>query len=65
MIKSGGKDYATFESPLYHKVEHVALNSDNTQIAMSGAEGRIAMRELNMRRSFDPEEMRKPAYNLQ
>ena len=65
VIKSGGKDYATFESPLYHKVEHVALNSDNTQIAMSGAEGRIAMRELNMRRSFDPEEMRKPAYNLQ
>ncbi len=55
--------YASFEAPLYHKAEHVGISSNATQVAISGAEGRVAIRELNMRRPFDYTEMFKPTYN--
>ena len=53
LLMSGKREYAKFDGPLYHKVEHVGLNSDSTQLAISGAEGRIAVRELNMVLPFD------------
>lgn len=56
--------YAEFECPLYHKVEHIAINSNCSTIAISGAESRIAIRELNLRKPFNIAEMMKPSMSV-